>query len=152
MISNCGTPTERVSKFLDHHLKPVIKSGKSYIKDSGHFLKKIKNLECIPDNTLLVTADVVRLYPNISHQASINALKKALDKRPLEKIPTDDLIKMAEFVLSNNFFKFNSDILQQISGTVIFRTQAYDSIMHGYFCIGFINFMLASKTSTDFTK
>ena len=30
--------------------------------------------------------------------------------------------------------------------TNIFRTQAYDSIMCGYFCIGFIHFMLAGKT------
>ena len=49
VISNCGTPTEKVSEFLDHHLKPVIQSGKSYIKDSGHFLKKIKTLGCILD-------------------------------------------------------------------------------------------------------
>ena len=28
----------------------------------------------------------------------------------------------------------------------IFRIQAYDSIMCGYFCIGFIDFMLAGKT------
>ena len=33
----------------------------------------------------------------------------------------------------------------------IFRIQAYDSIMCGYFCIGFINFMLPGKTLTDFT-
>ena len=31
--------------------------------------------------------------------------------------------------------------------TNIFRIQAYDSIMCGYFCIGFIDFMLAEKTS-----
>ena len=49
--------------------------------------------------------------------------------------------------------KKNSKFLcKKIIKTNIFRTQAYDSIMHGYFCIGFINFMLASKTSTDFTK
>ena len=34
----------------------------------------------------------------------------------------------------------------------IFRIQAYDSIMYGYFCIGFIDFMLAGKTWTDFTN
>ena len=34
--------------------------------------------------------------------------------------------------------------------TNIFRIQAYDSIMWGYFCIGFINFMLTGKTLTDF--
>ena len=36
--------------------------------------------------------------------------------------------------------------------TNIFRTQAYDSIMCGYFCIGFIDFMLAGKTLTEFTN
>ena len=36
--------------------------------------------------------------------------------------------------------------------TKIFRIQAYDSIMCGYFCIGFIDFMLAGKTLTDFTN
>ena len=34
----------------------------------------------------------------------------------------------------------------------IFRIQAYDSIMCGYFCIRFIDFMLAGKTLTDFTN
>ena len=36
--------------------------------------------------------------------------------------------------------------------TNIFRTQAYDSIMCGYFCIEFIDFMLKGNTLTDFTK
>ena len=36
--------------------------------------------------------------------------------------------------------------------TNIFRIQAYDSIMCKYFCIGFIDFMLAGKTLTDFTN
>ena len=36
--------------------------------------------------------------------------------------------------------------------TNIFRIQAYDSIMCRYFCIGFIDFMLAEKTLTDFTN
>ena len=36
--------------------------------------------------------------------------------------------------------------------TNIFRTQAYDSIMCGYFYIGFIDYMLAGKTLTGFTN
>ena len=36
--------------------------------------------------------------------------------------------------------------------TNIFRIQVYDSIMCGYFCIGFIDFMLAGKTLTEFTN
>ena len=34
----------------------------------------------------------------------------------------------------------------------IYRAQANDSIMCGYFCIGFINFMLAGKTLNDYTN
>ena len=35
--------------------------------------------------------------------------------------------------------------------TNIFRIQAYDSIICGYFCIEFIDFMLAGKTITEYT-
>ena len=34
--------------------------------------------------------------------------------------------------------------------TNIYKTQAYDSIMCGYFCIGFINFMFNGKSLTDY--
>ena len=50
-------------------------------------------------------ADVVGLYPNIPHQAGLKALKEALEKRDIKKIPTEDLTKMAEFVLNNNIFE-----------------------------------------------
>ena len=118
VISNYGMPTEKVSEFLDYELRPVMQKGKSYIRDSGHFLKKIKNIT-LPENAILVTADVVSLYPSIPHQAGLSALKEALENRSVKKIPTENLIKMAEFVLKNNLFEFNSKVFQQISGTAI---------------------------------
>ena len=36
--------------------------------------------------------------------------------------------------------------------TNIFGIQAYDSIMPGYFCNGFIDFMLKGKTLTEYTN
>ena len=36
--------------------------------------------------------------------------------------------------------------------TNIFRIQAYDSIMCGYLCIGFIDFMFKGKSLTDYTN
>ena len=36
--------------------------------------------------------------------------------------------------------------------TNIFRIQTYNSIMCGYFCIGFINFIFANKTVIHFTS
>ena len=34
----------------------------------------------------------------------------------------------------------------------IYRIQGYDSVMCGYLCIGFIDFMLEGKSLTDFTN
>ena len=42
VISNCGFYTENISSFLDHHLQPLVQRVKSYIKDTNHFLNKIK--------------------------------------------------------------------------------------------------------------
>ena len=36
--------------------------------------------------------------------------------------------------------------------TNIFRIQAYDSIMCGYFCIAFIDLMFKGKSLTDYTN
>ena len=119
VISNCGTPTEKCSGFLDHRLKKVMQKGWSYIKDSADFIKKINNLDLIPENVILMTTDVVGLYPSIPHEVGLRALREALNKRDEKTIPTEELLKMAEFVLKNNYFEFGNKIKQQISGTAI---------------------------------
>ena len=119
IISNCGTPTEKASKFLDHHLRPVIQSSWSYIKDSGDFLRKIKQIGNLPENSILATVDVAGLYLSILHELGLKALEEALEERESKQISTDDLIKWAKFVLQNNYFEFNGEVKQQISGTAI---------------------------------
>ena len=45
------------------------------------------------------------------------------------------------------------DALQNKNTTTnIYRIQAYDSKMSGYFCIGFTDFMLAGKTLAEYTN
>ena len=104
VISICGMPNEKVSEFLDYHLKSLMQNGQSYIKDSGDFSKKIKNLGSLPENVILITADVVGLYPSIPHEAGLQALEEALENRNHKQISTDKLIKMAQYVLKKNFY------------------------------------------------
>ena len=87
--------------------------------DSGDFLRKIKQIRNVSENYILVTTDVVQLYPFISHKLGLKALEKALDKGESKQISTDDLIKLAKSVLQNNFFHFNGEVKQKISGTAI---------------------------------
>ena len=68
------------------------------------------------------------------------------------------------YVLNNDVTYFDrfgvEHILQEIKAfignknikTNIFRIQAYNSIMCRYFCTGFIGFIFAGKTLTDFTN
>ena len=44
--------------------------------------------------------------------------------------------------------EIKKSVNKSIVVTNIFRIQTYDSVMCGYFCIGFIDFMIAGKTLT----
>ena len=68
-----------------------------------------------PHNALLVTAGVVGLYQGKPHEAVLKALKEVLDRKEEKK----DLVKIAEFVLKNNYFGFIGHVKNQISGTAI---------------------------------
>ena len=119
VISNCGTPTEKASEFLDSHLKTIMQESWSNIRDLAGFIHKIGQTGNIPENAILVSADVVGLYPSIPYKVGLQAFKNALEKRKQKHIPTEKLINMAEFVLKNNFFEFNGSVKQQVSGTAI---------------------------------
>ena len=59
----------------------------------------------------------------------------------------------ASIVLVLNMFLKKLKHLLRIKNIIanIFRVQANNSVMHGYFCIGLIYFMVAGKKLTDFT-
>ena len=72
---------------------------------------------------------------------------------------------IALFIKTNEFIYFDSFGIENIPKEInkfigsnkkikanIFRIQAYDSIICGYFCIEFINYMLKGKTLLDYTN
>ena len=107
VIFNRGKPTEKVSEFLDYHLKPTMQSAKSYIKDTSDFLRKLNELGKLPENAILVTKDVAALYPSIPHADLLEALSAKLEEREDKSIVTEDLLQMERFVLKNKFFEFD---------------------------------------------
>ena len=70
------------------------------------------------------------------HIGLLYFVKKMSNSFWVEHIPED----IKEFIGNKNI-KAN-----------IFRIQANNSVMCGYLCIGFIDFMLANKKLTDFTN
>ena len=81
IASSNSHPTERSSQFVDHHLKPLVQTTQSFIKDITNFLNKLEQLGQLPPNALLVTLDVSSLYTNIPHNEGITACRHFPDTR-----------------------------------------------------------------------
>ena len=119
IVSAIGSPTEIISKYVDSHLIPLVKKIDSYIKDTSDVIKKIRNLGNVPENSILGTIDVSALYTNIPHSEGKQACKQALDTREDQKIPTEFITRLMDFILKCNCFEFNNRHYRQVQGTAM---------------------------------
>ena len=119
IISSNGCPTERISAYVDIHLKPLVQSTETYIRDTKDFLIHLQSLPDLPPGTLLVTMDVVGLYTNIPHSEGLEAAQRMLDTRSTLNPPTEDLINLMEHVLNLNCFVYNNTHYRQKHGTAM---------------------------------
>ena len=99
---------------LLHQFQHILKAEKSYIKDTGDFLEKLKNLGNILFNAILVIADAVGLYPSIPQDAGLQPLYEKLEERTNKKNSSAELVEMAEFVLKNSFFEFELKLFSKL--------------------------------------
>ena len=121
IVSSNAHPTERISQFVDFHLKPLVQKTQSFIKDTTHFLNKLEQLGQLPDNTFLVTLDVSSLYTNIPHNQGIDACRHFVDTRIRNPstISTETLCDLIRMILTMNNFTFNDKNYLQIHGTAM---------------------------------
>ena len=84
ITSCCGTAIDNVSAFTKFYLQPLARELPSFIKDTTDLLNRIEDLNQngpFPDGTLLVSWDIVSMFPNIDKQLGLTALKRALNAR-----------------------------------------------------------------------
>ena len=121
IVSSNSHPTERISQFVDYHLKPLVQTTQSFIKDTTHFLNKLQQLGQLPNNAILVTLDVSSLYTNIPHNEGIDACRHFLDtrNRTSSTISTETLCDLIRMILTMNNFTFHDRHYLQIHGTAM---------------------------------
>ena len=88
IVNSIGSVREKMSAFVDEHLRKFTPRIPSYVKDTTYCIDITKNIQLDPDE-LLVTIDVSSLYTNISHTEGIAATKKMM-----EETGTDTVFKM----------------------------------------------------------
>ena len=54
-----------------------------------------------------------------AHELGLNVIAEAPDNTEKKSIPTEDILKMLEFVIKINQFEFNGKVEQQLLGSAI---------------------------------
>ena len=101
--------SEKISELVDHSIKPLIPGTPSFIRDSFDFLGKLRSLRSLPDGFILITIDVVGLYPSIPHDDGLGSLSEFLDTHHYNHTIRDGICDLAHLVLKRNIFEFGND-------------------------------------------
>ena len=75
--NSIGSATEKISAFIDLHLRKFATRIPSYVRDTTHFINIIKNIQLEPQDKL-VTIDGSSQYTNIPHTEGIAAINKMM--------------------------------------------------------------------------
>ena len=123
IISGLKHPTVKISKFLDDLLRPLF--NKMAIKttvSSGFELVKLLqewSRNKLKQETLLGTIDVADLYTMIPQVEGVLSLRKMFDHLQIKQInglKTEVILRLARFVMVNNYFQYNNIYYHQVRG------------------------------------
>ena len=123
ITSCCGTAIERLSSFTEFYLKPLAQALPSFVKDTTDLINKIQILNSekgpLPPGCLLVSRDVVAMFPNIDNNLGISAVRKALDSRLVKFPSTNCIVEAIEICLQTNYCQFSGINFVQKHGTAM---------------------------------
>ena len=119
VILNNQAATENISSLLDFHLKNIVPTIPHILEDTKDFLKRINDIGEIPSGSLLVTFDVVGLYPHTLHEEGIETMKKYLNLSENQSVSINSLCDLAHIILTENYFKIGKDMYHQNLETAI---------------------------------
>ena len=122
-VSACGTATYNTAKSITNILQNYCGKTSSFVKDSIDFIKKIEYLSINPEEETLVSFDVSALFTCIPIPVALQVINSKISTctnfTNICKIPTEKLIKLLEFTLTNCIFCFNTKFYKQLQGVAM---------------------------------
>ncbi|CAJ0933257.1 unnamed protein product [Ranitomeya imitator] len=100
-------------------MTPLVKTTRSFLLDTGHFIRVIKDLGTIPPESWLVTLDVNSLYTSISHDRGMEATRSLLSTSDLSDGSVQLCLDLLQIVLHENFFLYEDTFYVQKRGTAM---------------------------------
>ena len=123
ITSGNGTVIENLSVFTEYFLHPCINKEPQILADTTALLKKVEDINHrfspFPAGTLLVSWDVISMYPSIDNEVGLSSCKAALNRREKFSPSTDCLLEAIKITLECNNSTFNNKHYRQNRGTAI---------------------------------
>ena len=151
LTSGCNTAIENLSKYIEVVCAPLTENLPSRIKNTSHLLDIVDkiNSDGLPEGALLVSFDIVNMFPSIDNQTGIRIVREALDKRPVKVPSTECIIEGLEICLYNNNSTFANLNLLQTNGTA---TGAPNSCSYADLAVTPIDNAVFDAMKTTFTE
>ena len=119
VISNIGTATYELSKYLASLLKPIAKS-RFTIDSTKDFVHKIRKQK-IKDDYEMISFDVVSLFTSVPLDFTIDLiLKKVYDEKLIAtKLNREELKKLLQLCTKEMHFQYDGKIYRQVNGVAM---------------------------------
>ena len=119
IVAQCAGPLEKIGKFLDFFLLPIVRKQNTYLSDTGEFIRQIENTK-VDNNDILVTYDITSLYTNLKFSEILESVRLAIENDDTEyeivKPKIESILEIINLVVSNNKFECNGKYYKQIVG------------------------------------
>lgn len=104
------------AKFLDYCLQPLAQQYEDYLHNSTHLINTLESFN-IPNDTLLVTLDIVNLFPSIPQQECLDIIYEQLcEHNELLSFNPNLIMHLLSIHMKNNFFEFAEFHFHQTTG------------------------------------
>ena len=119
IISNVGTATYEIAKFLNSLLAPLEKSDRSILNTEA-FVKPVKG-QTIPEGNKMISFDVKNLFTNVPLKETVDIiLTKVYDEKKIDTKILKSILKELLYLCTKHVhFKFNNEIYIQCDGVAM---------------------------------
>lgn len=119
IVSNIGSPCYNLSKYVHEQLSLICSTFHRNMKNSFQVAQLLADVT-IPTNHVLISLDVVSLFPSIPKELVIKKIKEKWNwlENYLE-ITRDLFIKLIQFMFDSSYFRFDGQFYKQLDGTMM---------------------------------
>ena len=118
IISHHNTLLSHTAHFIDHVLQPLAQSFTDYLKNSTQLITELECLS-VSEDIILVTLDIVNLYPSILQSECLTIIHEEMYKNPDIVFDPNLITHLLHLNMTNNYFQFTEFIFLQTEGTAM---------------------------------